>query len=92
MVDNFGIASCLDVLAAVFGARAVGLKAARLWGAAEAMRETMDTTQPPDGRELLGPCVEEASSRLEETAWNEVWEEGRAMAPEQAIAYAMEEE
>jgi DNA-binding NarL/FixJ family response regulator len=36
--------------------------------------------------------VAAARSRLGEAAWNAGWDEGRAMTPEQAVRYALEQE
>jgi len=69
-------------------------RAARLGGAAETIREAISLSillwdhTPTDYEAQLAA----ARSRLEETDQQEAWSEGRAMTPEQAIAYALSEE
>ena len=82
----------LDALAAVCGQRGYVGKAARLWGAAEALREASDFSQPPDDKRVLEPFLEAARSRLDEADFQAAWEEGRAMTEEQAVGYALSEE
>jgi ATP/maltotriose-dependent transcriptional regulator MalT len=69
------------------------IRAARLWGAAEALRERMGM--------YLSPCdlahsdyerdLAAVRSALEEPTFEATWAEGRAMSPEEAIEYALEE-
>ena len=62
------------------------MRAARLWGAAEALREvTGYTLSAPEAR-LYEPYMFAARSELGETAFRAAYEEGRAMTEEQAIA------
>jgi non-specific serine/threonine protein kinase len=82
----------LDALAAACGQQGYVRKAARLWGAAEVLREASDFSQPPDDKRVLEPFLEAARSRLDEAAFQAAWEEGRAMTEEQAIGYALSEE
>ena len=65
---------------------------ARLWGAAEAIYEGIDTVFAPVERRLFGPYIGMAHAGLEEAAWEAAWTEGRAMGPEQAVTYAFEED
>jgi non-specific serine/threonine protein kinase len=69
-------------------------RAARLWGAAEALREYMgmslsqfDLAHSGYERDLA-----HARSSLDESTWVAAWSEGRAMSPEQAIEYALSTE
>src|SRR5215208_6569831 len=64
--------------------------AARLFGAAEALREAAGFQQAPRARSLREPYLAAARSQVGETAWVEAWEEGRSMTFEEAIAYALE--
>jgi DNA-binding CsgD family transcriptional regulator len=68
------------------------LRAARLFGAAEALREAMGLTLEPAMRPLEEPYLLGARSKLEEGAWAKAWEEGRAMSMDRAIEYAHSEE
>ena len=92
LLDRFGIALDLDALAAVAGERGDTLGAVRLWGAAEALRDAMGVPRPDDEAMVVGPFVEAARTRLEEAAFQNAWEEGRAMTQEQAIALALADE
>ena len=65
----------------------------RLWGAAEALREQMgmsfsdyDLAQSGYEQDLAA-----VRSALDEASFDTAWAEGRAMSPEQAIEYALEE-
>jgi predicted ATPase/DNA-binding SARP family transcriptional activator/DNA-binding CsgD family transcriptional regulator len=69
-------------------------RAARLWGAAEALREYMgmslsqfDLAHSGYERDLAN-----ARSSLDESTWVAAWSEGQAMSPEQAIEYALSTE
>ena len=91
-LDHQLVTWSLDALAAVWGQRGYVGRAARLWGAAEVLREASDFSQPPDDKRVLEPFLEAARSRLDEAAFHAAWEEGRAMTEEQAIRYALSEE
>jgi hypothetical protein len=90
--DMTQVAYCLEGLAAIAASdnRLVG--AARLWGAAEALLETIEITARPyaPDRSLYQEQVAAARARLDEQTWVEAWAEGRAMSFEQAVAYALE--
>jgi len=80
----------LAVLAALGGRRA---RATRLCGAAETLREAINLSlliwdHTPTNFETQ---LNTARSRLEETAWEAAWAEGRAMSPEEAVDYALSE-
>jgi non-specific serine/threonine protein kinase len=70
------------------------VRAARLWGAAEVMREVIGITLSyfdlahSDYEARLAA----ARSHLDEAAWEAAWSEGQAMSPEQAIEYALSTE
>lgn len=89
MEDKIAIAECLEGLAGVAGVIGATGAAARLWGAAEALREE---TAPlsPDEKSLREPYLEAARSTLPETAWAGAWEKGRNMTLEEAVAFALE--
>jgi len=91
-LDHQLVTWSLDALAAVWEQRGYVGRAARLWGAAEVLREASDFSQPPDDKRVLEPFLEAARSRLDEAAFQAAWEEGRAMTEEQAVAYALSED
>ena len=81
-------------LGKVAALRGEPVRAARLWGAAEALREYMgmslsqfDLAHTDYERDLAT-----ARSSLEEKSWAAAWSVGRAMSPEQAIEYALSAE
>jgi len=66
-------------------------RAARLWGAAEALRESLGLPLPPNEREDYDRHRTAAREALGEEAFAGAWAEGRTMTPEQATAYALQE-
>jgi predicted ATPase/DNA-binding CsgD family transcriptional regulator len=98
--DQEGVAACLEGLAGAvavqgsvgasiggkeaWGASALG--AALLWGAAEALRETIGVAIPPVWRADHERSVAAVRTHLGEKAFAATWDEGRAMTPEQALA------
>ncbi len=91
-LDHQVLTWALDALAAACGQQGYVGKAARLWGAAEVLREASGFSQPPDDKRVLEPFLEAARSWLDEAAFQAAWEEGRAMTEEQAVEYALSEE
>ena len=59
--------------------------AARLWGAAENLRETIGTPLPPVYRADYERSVAATRTQLGEQAFAATWQEGRNMTPEQAL-------
>jgi non-specific serine/threonine protein kinase len=90
--DKQHIADCLEIMAGGAGAQDRAQRAARLWGAAEAMREDIGVPLQPEDRKLLDPYLATARSSLGEVAWQATLAEGRAMMSEQAIEYALSAE
>ena len=64
------------------------LKAARLGGAAAALRHTMGAPLAPAERLFYEPRIAAVRARVKETAFLAAWAEGQAMPLEQAIACA----
>ena len=62
--------------------------AARLFGAAEAIREAIGAPLPPVSRADYERDVAAVRAQLDEAMFTSLWAEGRAMTIEQAIAYA----
>jgi predicted ATPase/class 3 adenylate cyclase len=80
----------IEGLACVAGAEGAAERAARLLGAAEALREAAGYQQATRTRALREPYFTVARARTGEKAWTAAWEEGRSMNFEEAIAYALE--
>ena len=92
--DKPGTSFALLVAAALAGVRRDLLRAAKLWGAAEALREAIGLSMGHQDRvdyDYEGR-VAAARAQLDEAAWQAAWNEGRTMSPEQAIDYALEDQ
>ena len=88
------VAHCLEGLASMYAAEDKIARAARLWGAEEALLEKLEAavyTYVPD-RSLHRSQVAAARSQLDEAAWTAAWTEGRMMTLEQAVEYALKQE
>jgi predicted ATPase/class 3 adenylate cyclase len=66
-------------------------RAARLCGAAEALGHSGDAALWSTRRTMYDAIVADATAALGETAFLAAFQEGRAMTPEQAATYALEE-
>ena len=84
-------AEILETLAEMAGALGEGTRAARLWGAADALREVTGSPWAPQERRLHEPYLAAVRSGVDEADWRAAWEEGRAMTLEEAVAYALED-
>src|SRR5260370_31750872 len=60
--------------------------AARLWRAAEGLRDTIGVPIPPVERAAYDRSVAAARAQLGEKSFAAAWAEGRTMTPEQALA------
>ena len=95
--NRVGIAECLTGLAGVAGAEKHPESAARLFGAAEALRELLGARAwPAERAQLRAQSLSRARAQLagdpaKEAAWQKSWQEGRAMSMEQAIEYALQD-
>jgi hypothetical protein len=67
------------------------IRAARLFGAGEALRERIGTPLPPSQRGQYDLLVESIRAQLDTVAFEKAWAEGHAMTLEQAVAYALKE-
>ena len=86
------VAHCLERLASVAAAEGSIARAARLWGAEEALLEKIETavyTYVPD-RSLHRSQVSASRSQMNEETFAAAWAEGRAMNLEEAIEYALD--
>jgi predicted ATPase/class 3 adenylate cyclase len=90
--SRVGVIDSLVDVGAVAGARGEPLRAARLWGAADALREVTGYTMSVREAGVYEPYMSAARSELGETAFRAAWDEGRAMTEEQAIALALKNE
>jgi len=91
MGSQRGMALCLEKLAGVAGARGQPERAARLMGAAEALRQASQAPMGAPDRTDYERFVAAARAKLDEESFAMAWAEGCAMTKEQAVAYALEE-
>ena len=79
-------------LAVAAGALGQHARAARLWGADEAIRESTGVRWISEERKLYEPLRDAARSRTAEVVWETAFAEGKAMGLAEAVAYALSEE
>ena len=72
-------------------ARSLLVRAARLFGAAEKIRETIDAPHLPDQRPVYERSVAHLRAQLDHGILTTAWTEGRAVTVDHAIAYALDE-
>jgi predicted ATPase len=88
--NKIGIAICLAGLAGIALTSEQPTRAARLLGAVEALCEAIGAPLLPAERAHYDRDRAAARDRLGEADFTAAWVEGRAMALEQAVAYALE--
>ena len=91
--DRANLAYCLEGLAVVAGAQGEKTRSARLIGAAEGLHEAVEVPDyvyyEPD-HSLYEHTVAAVRSQMGEEAFEEARAQGRALAFEQVVAYALE--
>ncbi|HET9221890.1 MAG TPA: tetratricopeptide repeat protein, partial [Roseiflexaceae bacterium] len=80
---------CLEGLGGVAVVQGQLERAATLFGAAEALRESINVLMPPSERADYDRAVAAARAQLGEDAFAAAWEAGRALPLEQAIEVAL---
>ncbi len=83
--DKLNSTFYLEGLASVVAAQGEPVWAARLWGAAEARRESMGVPISPVERTAYERTVERVRAQLGEKAFATAWAEGRSMTLEQVL-------
>jgi hypothetical protein len=86
------VQSVLEGFACVTGAKRESERAARLWGAAQTLRETKDIPRDTDFLAEADARISAVRSGMREEAWEEAFRKGRAMTLDEAVSYALEEE
>ena len=84
------IAASLEGLAALEAEQGEPLQAARLWGAAEELREAIGAPMYPVSRASYEQAMALARTKLGEQPFRAAWAEGRNMTPGQALAAQVE--
>jgi hypothetical protein len=89
--EQRGIARVLEGLAGLAAAEDQAERAARLFGAAEALRAAIGAPLPPGDRVRCHRGLALTRAALGEEAFAAAWAAGRAMSLNQATAYALED-
>jgi predicted ATPase/class 3 adenylate cyclase len=90
--DRRGIAECLESLAGAAAAVQEGERAARLFGAADALRERIKSPLPLSDRPAYDRSIAAVRSLLPEAAFAAAYDQGRHLPLEEAIGEAMQVE
>jgi predicted ATPase/DNA-binding SARP family transcriptional activator/DNA-binding CsgD family transcriptional regulator len=90
--DSTTTSESLEGLACIAGEKGDVELAARLFGAAEALREAVGYQQTPEESALREPFLQAARSRVAEATWEKAFMEGRTMRLEEAVEYALSKE
>jgi len=88
--DKEYLAMCLEGFAAIAVAQQQWERAACLWGAAEALRNTINVPLPPHLRSEYEHRLTVAHMHLDEPMFGQAWEQGQAMSEAQAVTYALD--
>jgi hypothetical protein len=80
----------LQTMVLVLAAQGQALRAARLAGAAAALRDALDVPLRPNQREVYDQAMRTVRAALGEESFSAAWAEGQALSLEQAIALALE--
>nr|MDQ5827315.1 LuxR C-terminal-related transcriptional regulator [Chloroflexota bacterium] len=79
----------LHASAALASSQGRPARSARLWGAAESVRESIGASLSPVELSVYEPYIDAARTKLKGAAWEEAWAEGKAMTVEEAVEYAL---
>ncbi len=87
--DRHSVPVALAVLGMVARLSGDAARAARLFGAAEALGEAIGSPHSPTNQALFTPDVAATRAALGETLFHETWAAGRAMSPAEAVDCAL---
>jgi tetratricopeptide (TPR) repeat protein len=86
--DKEYIAVSLEGFAAIAAAEQQWERAARLWGAAEGLRQAISVPLPPGMRAEYEAQLAQLQSHLDGQVFARAWQEGQALSLERAVAFA----
>jgi hypothetical protein len=86
---QWDLASWIDELAAVAAAKGDSIRAATLWGAAEALYEQLGLVVLEENRQVRERFRPVAERTLNEQTWTASWKRGHEMARAGVLAYAL---
>jgi tetratricopeptide (TPR) repeat protein len=89
---NLLVQSALEGFACVAAAEGEAQRAARLWGAAQALREAKDIPRDTDFLAEADARISAVRLDMGEQAWDQAWRKGWAMTLDETVSYALEEE
>ncbi len=87
-----GVIDSLEGLAGVTAATAAPRRAARLWGAADALRQELGSPRSVHESIAYERHVKPVRAILMAEAFDQAWDEGRAMSLDDAVRYALDEQ
>jgi hypothetical protein len=87
-----GVLDSLDGLAVVAAATGAPRRAARLWGAADALRQEIGYARTVHDSIAHERQVKPVRATLTAEAFDQAWDEGRAMSLDDAVRYALDEQ
>src|SRR5262249_53255575 len=87
--DPYAMAKGMEALAELSMARNAPIRAARIWGAAERLRQEIASPMTLDGQAQYKAAIAAARVALGDDAFEIAWREGRAMTLEDALPYAL---
>ena len=87
-----GVIESLEGLAGVAAATAAPRRAARLWGAADALRQEIGNARSVHLSIDYERHVKSVRATLTAEAFDQAWDEGRAMSLDDAVRYALDEQ
>jgi predicted ATPase len=90
--DRPSVIESLDGLAGVAAGTAAPRRAARLWGAADALRQEIGGARSVHHRIAYARQVKPVRAILTAEAFDQAWDEGRAMTLDDAVRYALDEQ
>src|SRR6266540_4315984 len=79
----------VEGLATIAGSRADDVRAARLWGAAAAIREATGSALAAAEQRFHDEVAAEVQARVGEDAFDQAWNEGRLLSAKQAVELAL---
>ena len=88
--DRWGYAFSLEGFARLAYRQGQAARASRLYGAAEALRQAISCPLSPADQEKQVLIAADLRARLGDADFEAAWSQGRAMPPEEALAFALD--
>jgi tetratricopeptide (TPR) repeat protein len=92
MGNRPGVIESLEGLAGVAAGTAAPRRAARLWGAADALRQKIGNARSVHQSIAYERQLKPVRAALTAEAFDQAWDEGRAMSLDNAVRYALDEQ